>query len=1153
MGRISSVCQEEGRGIYGVDKSSFHKFLDKFVIMLIDDILIFSKSNEEHEDHLRTVIQILRQEKLYAKFSKCKFWLSKVVFLGHVVPAEGITMDPAKVEVVTKWPRSTSETEARSFLGLAGHYHRVVEGSSRLALPLTKLTRKDEKLWISDFQKCFLNKGIDCTLMRHEKEISYVSHYSDSKIARIFQQEIVQLHGTPSAIVSDKDPRFTFRILETHARQEGYTNKLSRPLKLSAKLSCFLESIAYEWRQTSHKYHSFHDVSYPHDQIHEDLSHLNEPEAILNCQDRVLGDGILGKRDVLRMRATLRLTLLYGLPQAAKISSQYWKPPIYYDNDDDEEYSIQVSKFFKNSLIAITPVLPTVEAEDSLSMGDEHLSTIPEKESDKVIKSSVENLVPIPSESKDLTDYKSECDMPVCNDSSSKNEGLDDIVSISPGKEIDHLDTIPDSVQSLLNRANSIIFLIEEFTDKLAPIDPIPQRIVEADPKEDIRLIEKLLNDDSFPHSPEELNSENPDAIIESFSPSPIPVEDSDSLMEEIDIFLAPDDSIPPGIENDDYDLEGDILFLAELINNDYISLPKYESFHVDFYNVPSSPRPPEKPLDDDVYFNIESNTVVLTTKVVDDIYDNSTRELYVHVPNVLPTLPTLYPVFYTLLSFYPKMRTKHAVSPETCQRTKVASIHYRESLDNGSSISELCGHAFFDILKSNKYSELCGLLLKHFGVVNANQVLDLNAMNLKMNNEAYETSPMLYLKDIQWEYWWCTERALDWCPGGGPDLIVDDGVTEFQIVLSIIKEGLSIDPLKYHKMERLVGVSEETTTGVKRLYQMQANGTLLFPVINVNDSVTKSKFDNLYGCRHSLPDGLMRTTDVMIAGKVAVVCGYGDVGKGCAAAMKQVGARVIVTEIDPICALQATMEGLQVLTLEDSFLRSRHLCHHYRLNKKLRNDIHAALDENLDFWLRFSSAFHHVQKCKTEVEDLQQEIIKNELQRRCSSLSDIHEEITAALREGVEENEIEENKIKSRYCLRWQPTGFRILKTVCLRMGFQHGNDIRLATTKGCESEPPNGSNADIPNQCENEQALNVIAGTLLSTGTSFNHIKEGLRVWLRKKVDWIPSRNRASGILDLMIIKNMMSDTQFRPRPHNDNMVSAKITFRPRSPFVQ
>ncbi|GJS26326.1 hypothetical protein Tco_0486946 [Tanacetum coccineum] len=129
-------------------------------------------------------------------------------------------------------------------------------------------------------------------------------------------------------------------------------------------------------------------------------------------------------------------------------------------------------------------------------MRDEHLSTIPENESDKVIKSNVENLVPILRESKDLTDYESECDMPVCDDSSSKNEGLDDIVFIPPGKEIDHLDAIPDSIQSLLNHANSIIFLIKEFARELAPIDPIPPEIVEADPKEDIRLIEKLLNDD---------------------------------------------------------------------------------------------------------------------------------------------------------------------------------------------------------------------------------------------------------------------------------------------------------------------------------------------------------------------------------------------------------------------------------------------------------------------------------------------------------------------------------------------------------------------------------------------------------------------------------------------------------------------------------
>ncbi|GJQ99223.1 hypothetical protein Tco_0522208 [Tanacetum coccineum] len=130
------------------------------------------------------------------------------------------------------------------------------------------------------------------------------------------------------------------------------------------------------------------------------------------------------------------------------------------------------------------------------------------------------------------------------------------------------------------------------------------------------------------------------------------PIEDSNSLMEEIDIFLALDDSIPPGIENDKYDSEGDVLFLEELLNDDSISLPEYESFYVDFYNVPSSPRPPEKPPDDDVYFDIEPDTGVLTTKVVDDISDNSTRELYVHVPNVLPTLPTLYLVFETLLPF---------------------------------------------------------------------------------------------------------------------------------------------------------------------------------------------------------------------------------------------------------------------------------------------------------------------------------------------------------------------------------------------------------------------------------------------------------------------------------------------------------------------
>jgi len=197
-------------------------------------------------------------------------------------------------------------------------------------------------------------------------------------------------------------------------------------------------------------------------------------------------------------------------------------------------------------------------------------------------------------------------------------------------------------------------------------------------------------------------------------------------------------------------------------------------------------------------------------------------------------------------------------------------------------------------------------------------------------------------------EYWWCTDQALRF-PDGGPTLIVDDGGDatllihmgvdaenafakngalpdpesadneELAVILALIRAELKNDPQRWHKVAKsLVGVSEETTTGVKRLYQRQQAGTLLFPAINVNDSVTKSKFDNIYGCRHSLVDAINRATDVMLSGKVAVVCGFGDVGKGCAQSLRGQGCRVIVTEIDPICALQASMEGYQVLTLED-------------------------------------------------------------------------------------------------------------------------------------------------------------------------------------------------------------------------------------------
>ncbi|GKD01913.1 hypothetical protein Tco_1172187 [Tanacetum coccineum] len=367
---------------------------------------------------------------------------------------------------------------------------------------------------------------------------------------------------------------------------------------------------------------------------------LNQPEKIQELMLKLLNDlnffnGIQLKKE----------------EQAAKICTPYY--PIF-DDDDDEEYTI-----------AITPVLPTEEPDNSLSMGDEHLSTIPEMKTDELIKSSVENLVPIQSESKDLSDIKSECDVPVCDNftafsnhlfdadddfSSGDDESFSDekvpkeIYSnplfdeeiISTKIDSHHFNDESDLLESLLNQHTSINSspkidsLLEEFSGELAHIYLIPPGVNEAD----------------F----DQFNSESSDAVIESFSPSPIPVEDGDFLMEEIDLFLTPDDSMPPGIENDDYDSEGDILFLEELLSNDPLSLPENKSFHFDRYYVESSPRPLKKPPDDDD----EPDTGVFT-KVVDDISDSSTRELYVHVPNVLPTLPTLptlSPMFDTLLPF---------------------------------------------------------------------------------------------------------------------------------------------------------------------------------------------------------------------------------------------------------------------------------------------------------------------------------------------------------------------------------------------------------------------------------------------------------------------------------------------------------------------
>ncbi|GKE03918.1 hypothetical protein Tco_1395936, partial [Tanacetum coccineum] len=300
---------------------------------------------------------------------------------------------------------------------------------------------------------------------------------------------------------------------------------------------------------------------------------------------------------------------------------------------------------------AITPDLPIEEPDNSLSMGDEHLSTIPATESDEVIKSSVENLVPIPSESADLSDEEREYDMPICDDfttfsnplfdsyddfSSNDDESFSDedvpnenfkIYSnplfddeiISSKIEPHHFNAESDLIESLLNRdiltvSNpKIDSLLEEFSGELAHIDLIPPGINKADfdSEEETHLIEELVYDSSSPRPPEESNSEISDATIESSFPSPIPVEDSDSLMEEIDSILASDDSMPPGIENDDYDSEGDIRFLEELLINDPLTFLEIESFNLDHFNDPLSYRPPPEPSDVEICFDVEPDTIV--------------------------------------------------------------------------------------------------------------------------------------------------------------------------------------------------------------------------------------------------------------------------------------------------------------------------------------------------------------------------------------------------------------------------------------------------------------------------------------------------------------------------------------------------------------
>ncbi|GJX09887.1 hypothetical protein Tco_0199746 [Tanacetum coccineum] len=348
------------------------------------------------------------------------------------------------------------------------------------------------------------------------------------------------------------------------------------------------------------------------------------------------------------------------------INCPSWNRPLFYFDNDDDEYTV-----IWRRPKAITPDEPSEEPEDSLIMGDEHFDTIPEKESDELIKSSVENLVPIPSESEDFSDNESECDVPECDETfltfttfsnplfdsnddftSSDDESLsdedvpmenfkiysnplfDDEEIISTKIDPHSFNAESNLIESLLNRdtlidsSPKIDYLLEEFSGELAHINPTPPGIEKADfdLEEEICLVKNLLYDNSSPRPPEELNLEIADTILESLSPSPIPVADSDSLMEEIDLFLASDDSMPPGIEDDDYDSEGDIRFLEELLNNDSLPFPEFESFHFN----PSFPRPPLEPPDIEIRLINKTDAPVINNVDEDECFNPGEGEINV-------------------------------------------------------------------------------------------------------------------------------------------------------------------------------------------------------------------------------------------------------------------------------------------------------------------------------------------------------------------------------------------------------------------------------------------------------------------------------------------------------------------------------------------
>nr|GEU66358.1 retrotransposon protein, putative, Ty3-gypsy subclass [Tanacetum cinerariifolium] len=711
--------------------------------------LMNAKTKEEHEVHLKLVLELLRKEKMYAKFSKCEFWLQKVHFLGHVVNQSGIHVDPSKIEAVKNWKASTTPSEVRSFLGLAGYYRRFIVNFSKIAKPLTSLTQKNQKGKIIAYasrqlkihKKNYTTHDLELGVVmftsktwRHylydTKSVIYMDHKSlqhifDQKELNMCQRRCIELfsdyeceiryHPSKENVVADalsRKQRVKPRCVQVMAmtiqsgvkkmilvaQSEAFCNtpilkNIAAEANLGTSSSFFILSswIPYDlccdgnddpnmWYQEPRDgkplicckcegplKEASMEVLLAKERILKLIQALDEKQSESWSLPALLLQLLKDSRTIDEMLKQREQTTNLVVQQeqeepAAQIFTPNWNFSMI---NDDEEHSIQYKEYLENSSNAIIPVLPTKEPEYSLSMWYEHLSTIPETESDEVIKSSVKNLVQIPSEYEVTSDDESECDVPVKDESSlifttfsnpifddnddftsSDDESLfNEDISMKDFKvcsnplfdeeqiiftKIDphYFNAESNLIESLLNRDTLIDsspkfdLLLKEFSGELAHIDPIPPGIEEADfdLEDEIRLFENLLYDNSSLRPSKELNAEIANTTIESLSPSPIPVEDSDSLMEEIDLFLATDDLMPLGIESDDYDSEEDIRFLEGLLVNDSISFLENESSNFDHHDNPSFPRPPLESLDVEVFFDFEPDSGELISAVMNNI-----------------------------------------------------------------------------------------------------------------------------------------------------------------------------------------------------------------------------------------------------------------------------------------------------------------------------------------------------------------------------------------------------------------------------------------------------------------------------------------------------------------------------------------------------